>query len=70
MGLGGIIGVILLVIAIVKCKKRIETKQKAANTMHTDENHIYGTYSRGSMGEGDYGDGDRMYAIDTNDYYG
>ena len=37
--------------------------------MKTDENQTYGTYSRGSDGEGEYRDGDRAYATDANDYY-
>ena len=31
---------------------------------------VYGTYSRGEGGEGEYGDGDRVYVQDSNDYYG
>ena len=50
-------------------KKRRERKSKDANDFHTDENHVYGTYNRGSMEEGDYGDGDRVYVVDTNVYY-
>ena len=30
---------------------------------------VYGTYSRGEDGE-EYGDGDRVYVQDSNDYYG
>ena len=37
--------------------------------VETNENPIYGTYSRGLDGEGDYRDGDTVYATDTNDYY-
>ena len=35
----------------------------------TDENHTYGTYSRGWEEDGVYGDGDKVYVTDTNDYY-
>ena len=31
---------------------------------------VYGTYSRGENGDGEYGDGDRVYVQDSNDYYG
>ena len=35
-----------------------------------DVNDIYGTYARGWDGEGDYGDGDKVYVCDSNTYYG
>ena len=35
-----------------------------------DVNDIYGTYARGWDGEGDYGDGDKVYVSDSNTYYG
>ena len=34
-----------------------------------EENLTYGTYSRGSAVEGNYGDGDKVYVCDTNAYY-
>ena len=34
-----------------------------------DLNPVYGTYSRGSMDEGEYGDGDVVEAKDYNPYY-
>ena len=34
-----------------------------------DINDIYGTYARGWDGEGDYGDGDKVYVSDSNTYY-
>ena len=37
--------------------------------MKEDENDVYGTYSRGSDDEGEYGDGDRVYVMDTNSNY-
>ena len=36
---------------------------------NTDKNHVYGTYSRGWEEGGEYGDGDRVYAVDENVYY-
>ena len=35
-----------------------------------DVNDIYGTYARGWDGEGEYGDGDKVYVSDANTYYG
>ena len=34
-----------------------------------DVNDIYGTYARGYDGEGEYGDGDKVYVTDTNSEY-
>ena len=34
-----------------------------------NENDMYGSYSRGWSDEGEYGDGDKVYVTDTNDYY-
>ena len=68
------VGIVFIFITIIVLsvffKKRNERKSKADNDFNTDENHVYGTYSRGSMEEGEYGDGDRVYAVDANDYYG
>ena len=38
--------------------------------MKEDKNDTYGTYARGWDGEGDYGDGDKVYVSDANVYYG
>ena len=35
----------------------------------TDLNDTYGTYARGWDGEGEYGEGDKVYVTDTNTYY-
>ena len=40
------------------------------NSMKEDKNDIYGTYARGWDGEGEYGDGDKVYVSDANTYYG
>ena len=40
------------------------------NSMKEDKNDTYGTYARGWDGEGDYGDGDKVYVSDANVYYG
>ena len=57
------------VVGIICWKKRRDTRVSSENKMNTDENDTYGTYSRGWDGEGDYGDGDKVYVTDTNDYY-
>ena len=51
------------------CKLKCSCCSICKDSMKRDINDIYGTYSRGENGEGDYGDGDRVYAIDSNDYY-
>ena len=38
--------------------------------MKEDKNDTYGTYARGWDGEGEYGDGDKVYVSDANVYYG
>ena len=62
---------LLLIVALGCClkKKRDQEKNAKPTPTDTDENPIYGTYSRGLDGEGDYGDGDKVYVTDTNDYY-
>ena len=57
----------LIIIATVGC--RLKKKRSRKNISKTDENEDYGTYSRGWDGEGDYGDGDKVYVTDTNVYY-
>ena len=42
---------------------------KVETTYNIDENHVYGTYSRGWEEEGEYGDGDVVEITDTNHYY-
>ena len=42
--------------------------------MKEDVNDLYGTYAKGwdnddDDSEGEYGDGDKVYVTDTNDYY-
>ena len=55
------------VVCIICWKKR---RGNASTTKESsDENHVYGTYSRGWDGEGSYGDEDTVYVTDTNDYY-
>ena len=51
----------------IKCK----CCKKRESSMKMDINSdVYGTYSRGEDGGGEYGDGDRVYVQDSNDYYG
>ena len=64
------VGSIMLLVAVVALavwkKKR---GNGATEVIKTEENDVYGTYSRGPGGEGDYGDGDKVYVTDYNDYY-
>ena len=62
-----VVAVVLLIAICWKMKKcRGEPKKEKENT---DENDTYGTYSRGWDGEGEYGDGDKVYVTDTNGEY-
>ena len=71
IGVGSTTVGLLLIVALGCClkKKRDQEKNAKPTPTDTDENPIYGTYSRGLDGEGDYGDGDKVYVTDTNDYY-
>ena len=60
--------IIVSVFAIVLIRKR--KKKTPRENYETDENHTYGTYSRGWDGEGDHDDGDVVEVVDNNDYYG
>ena len=51
----------------IKCK----CCNKRESSMKMDINSdVYGPYSRGEDGEGECGDGDKVYVQDSNDYYG
>ena len=51
----------------IKCK----CCNKRESSMKMDINSgVYATYSRGEDGEGEYGDGDKVYFNDSNVYYG
>ena len=63
-----IIGVIFM------CKNKCHLKPNRCCALcqdleKEDINDTYGTYSRGWDGEGEYGDGDKVYATDSNTYY-
>ena len=46
----GALGLIISVMIIRMCSNHLKKKkQKATTTFQTDENHVYGTYSRGSQ---------------------
>ena len=70
LGVGGFFVVLIIVVALVLWRKNTTQKQKKAATYKVDENLVYGTYSRGSMEDGEYGDGDVVEVVDANDYYG
>ena len=67
--ISGVLALILFLITIVcVCRKRVKPPKE--EEYRTDENDIYGTYSRGWDGEGDYGDGDVVEVVDNNELYG
>ena len=63
---------LLLVVAVVALAlwRRKKTQKSNEDTFRTDENHVYGTYSRGSVEDGQYGDGDVVEFTDNNETYG
>ena len=61
--------VLVSVVALVMWKRKKGNGTKDTKNISTDENHTYGTYSRGWEEDGEYGDGDRVYVTDRNDYY-
>ena len=61
--------IIVGVICWTTTRKKKRKGKKSSTGENTEENHIYGTYSRGWYEEGEYGDGDKVYVTDTNDYY-
>ena len=65
-GVSALIVTVLSVVAIVTFSMR---KKKTPEVPRPDLNPVYGTYSRGSMDEGEYGDGDVVEAKDYNPYY-
>ena len=54
-------------ISIIGCTQQKEDRGKIEKE---EVNDVYGTYARGADGEGDYGDGDKVYISDSNVYYG
>ena len=67
---GGLLLLLLLIAAGWALRKRMTKQKIKEETFRADENHVYGTYSRGSVDGGEYGDGDVVEFTDTNDYYG
>ena len=62
--------VLVLVPAVVGIVFWMKRRGNPSTTKESsEENHMYGTYSRGWDGEGDYGDGDNVYVTDTNSEY-
>ena len=57
---------LLVIVAVVVILRRRGGYRKPVKV---EENDIYGVYSRAWGGEGDYGDGDKVYVTDNNDYY-
>ena len=62
--------VVVIIILIIVCLKIRCCKRPTP--MKEDVNDLYGTYAKGwddDDSEGEYGDGDKVYVTDTNDYY-
>ena len=72
VGAGAVVLLIFIVLACIlpTYMKSQKSEKRKDEVFHTDENHVYGTYSRGSVESGEYGDGDVIEIIDTNVYYG
>ena len=60
----------VVLIASFICWQRHQSKKSSPHQVQSDQNHTYGTYARGPDGEGEYGDGDKVYVTDNNFYYG
>ena len=58
--------VVITILTIVCLKRRCCMKP---TPMKEEVNDTYGTYAMGWDGEGEYGDGDKVFVTDTNDYY-
>ena len=61
-----IIGVIYM---CKKCSLKPNCRALSQDFEKEDINDTYGTYARGWDGEGEYGDGDKVYVTDSNTYY-
>ena len=62
--------VLSITVAIVSfiCWQKNEKKSNGEVAL-SEENEIYGSYARDVNGEGEYGDGDKVYFTDKNPYY-
>ena len=67
--IGGMSVLIVTVVSIVAIVTFCMRKKKTPEAPRPDLNPVYGTYSRWSMEEGEYGDGDVVEAKDFNPYY-
>ena len=63
----GFVAIAAIVVVIICWRKKKKTN-KGLPRRTVDANPIYGTYSRGWDGEGEYGDGDKVYVTDTSPY--
>ena len=52
-----------------RCSVRCERCASCKDLEKRDVNDIYGTYARGCDGEGEYGDGDKVYVNHSNPEY-
>ena len=71
---GSALTVAFLIVIILLIKRwwtrRLKKTEAEMTVENTDENPVYGTYSRGWEGEGEYGDGDVVEMSDRNSMYG
>ena len=63
----GVLIFLLLAVAVIRIWRRVTRKED--KNFQTEENDMYGTYSRGWEEDGEYGDGDVVEIIDRNGYY-
>ena len=67
---GGFVMFTLFLTISILCYKNSKKANDATNeNMNIDENHVYGTYSRGWEENGEYGDGDTVEVTDINPMY-
>ena len=68
---GAFIMFVLAVVVLLVCRawRKKLSQGNRTEINKTDENPTYGTYSRGCEEDGVYGDGDKVYVNDANDYY-
>ena len=75
LGLASIPVALTIIGVIYMCKTKCSLKPNcrccalSQDVQKEDINDTYGTYARGWDGEGEYGDGDKVYVTDSNTYY-
>ena len=67
--ISGVLITLILALAVIGIRKKATRKEREDKIFHTEENDMYGTYSRGWEEDGEYGDGDVVEIVDRNGYY-